>query len=385
MSTTEVTPALSAGLQTTDDESSRVLDPAQVFPFDKKRVNVDLLSQPVDPNKIRIRPDGLIYLPNVEYRKVLTAVFGPGGWAIFPVQHWPDKSAVYYEGRLFASGRFVGQAVGEHYFDPKQGDGYSTSVESAKSDCLTRCCKDLGIASELWDPDFVRQFKDDYCVPIWVEGNPRSKVSGESRQFWRLKKDPLYDVYPWKETGVAGNKPSGPSKASKSSGGSSGRGESKTSSGAKQTAPAKTSRPFAPSDLVGTLRAKAASIAGREVPDLMPFEWTFGVLLATSAVNNPDLAVGQGDDVLSAVVDVFFDAVFGPGATRSEGALSVLAWLGLSVDKVAELYGRVVEGESVDLQVDPVALSELSSWLKSPGPGANGNPFEVEIASLLVD
>ncbi len=29
---------------------------------------------------------------------------------------------------------------------------YGKACESAKSNALMRCCKDLGIASELWDP-----------------------------------------------------------------------------------------------------------------------------------------------------------------------------------------------------------------------------------------
>jgi hypothetical protein len=29
---------------------------------------------------------------------------------------------------------------------------YGKAMEAAKSNALVRCCKDLGIASELWDP-----------------------------------------------------------------------------------------------------------------------------------------------------------------------------------------------------------------------------------------
>ena len=53
---------------------------------------------------------------------------------------------------LYCYGRFVSQAVGEHlmtgYYD---NSGYGTAVESARSNALMRCCKDLGVASELWD------------------------------------------------------------------------------------------------------------------------------------------------------------------------------------------------------------------------------------------
>ena len=43
----------------------------------------------------------------------------------------------------------------QQYFDP---DGVPTATEGCKSNALMRCCKDLGIASELWDPRFIRGF-----------------------------------------------------------------------------------------------------------------------------------------------------------------------------------------------------------------------------------
>lgn len=47
---------------------------------------------------------------------------------------------------LFVS--LVAIARGEQeYFDPS---GIPTATESCKSNALMRCCKDLGVASELW-------------------------------------------------------------------------------------------------------------------------------------------------------------------------------------------------------------------------------------------
>lgn len=44
--------------------------------------------------------------------------------------------------------RLVAIARGEQeYFDPS---GIPTATEACKSNALMRCCKDLGIASELW-------------------------------------------------------------------------------------------------------------------------------------------------------------------------------------------------------------------------------------------
>ena len=44
--------------------------------------------------------------------------------------------------------RLVAVARGEQeYFGP---DGIATATEACKSNAMLRCCKDLGIASELW-------------------------------------------------------------------------------------------------------------------------------------------------------------------------------------------------------------------------------------------
>ncbi len=34
---------------------------------------------------------------------------------------------------------------------------------------MMRCCKDLGVASELWDPRFIRKFKAEHAREVFVE------------------------------------------------------------------------------------------------------------------------------------------------------------------------------------------------------------------------
>jgi Mitochondrial genome maintenance MGM101 len=34
---------------------------------------------------------------------------------------------------------------------------------------MVRCCKDLGVASELWDPRWVRRYLDTYTRETFVE------------------------------------------------------------------------------------------------------------------------------------------------------------------------------------------------------------------------
>ncbi|KAJ9102278.1 hypothetical protein QFC19_004826 [Naganishia cerealis] len=78
----------------------------------------------------------------------------------------------------------------QEYFSP---DGVPTAIEASKSNALMRCCKDLGIASELWDPTFIKEFKKKYCVDVMVE----HVTSKKKRKLWRKKEDKF--EYPYKE------------------------------------------------------------------------------------------------------------------------------------------------------------------------------------------
>ena len=112
--------------------------------------------------------DGLLYLPEIKYRRILNKAFGPGGWGLAPRSETnvgPKIVSREYAlvcfgrlelfscqlGALFAQLRLlrlVAIARGEQeYFDPS---GVATATEACKSNALMRCCKDLGIASELW-------------------------------------------------------------------------------------------------------------------------------------------------------------------------------------------------------------------------------------------
>jgi hypothetical protein len=42
------------------------------------------LMAPMNPDDIEIKPDGIIYLPEIKYRRVLNLAFGPGGWGLAP-------------------------------------------------------------------------------------------------------------------------------------------------------------------------------------------------------------------------------------------------------------------------------------------------------------
>lgn len=43
-----------------------------------------ILTADLDFDDIEIKPDGIVYLPEIKYRRILNKAFGPGGWGLAP-------------------------------------------------------------------------------------------------------------------------------------------------------------------------------------------------------------------------------------------------------------------------------------------------------------
>jgi len=171
-----------------------------------------ILLAPIDESKIKIRPDGLIYMPGVFWRRRLIEAFGVGGWGIF---QWsvttaaiPDedgnaasgRTLLYYDGSLIAHGSAIARSCGEQeFYQSNKGMSHASAIEAAKTNCLERCCKDLGMFMELWDPDFANAWRSAHAIEVWCETD-----KGKSKKLWRLKSDPPINQFPWKEKGQGG-------------------------------------------------------------------------------------------------------------------------------------------------------------------------------------
>ncbi|KAK0616518.1 mitochondrial genome maintenance MGM101-domain-containing protein [Immersiella caudata] len=205
---TEIDPSLSAAIPTppsfTSALSSGAPNPGNTdkinwassfhglstMPFPPETAAV--LMKPLDPRDVEIKPDGIIYLPEIKYRRILNQAFGPGGWGLAPRGELViAEKLVTREYALVVHGRFVSEARGEcGYFSEET---IPTAGEGCKSNALMRCCKDLGIASELWDPRYIREFKKTHAHEVWVE----HVVNKKRRQVWKLKDADV--AYPYKE------------------------------------------------------------------------------------------------------------------------------------------------------------------------------------------
>lgn len=154
----------------------------------------DILLAPIENDDIEIKPDGLLYLPEIKYRRILNRAFGPGGWGLAPrTESLITPKQISREYALICHGRLVSVARGEQdYFGGDEK--ITTALEGCKSNALMRCCKDLGIASELWDPGFIRKWKKDFCDEIFAEHVTTKK----KKKLWKLKKNKTLD-YPYKK------------------------------------------------------------------------------------------------------------------------------------------------------------------------------------------
>jgi len=171
----------------------------------------EVLRSPVEPDDIEIRPDGIVYLPEIKYRRVLNNAFGPMGWALMPhgkPQIDKISNIVYWQISLHIGGAFASVAIGEQEFyisdSGRPNMTFATAAESAKSNAMMRCCKDLGVASELWDKAYIVKWQELNAAHVWCEG-VAPKIKGKKKLLWRRNDRAAFD-YPWREDGAAKKK-----------------------------------------------------------------------------------------------------------------------------------------------------------------------------------
>lgn len=164
-----------------------------------KRVNKaqeKILTAPPNPTtEVAILPTGELYPPQVAMRRRLARAFGPMGWSMRPLAEIPrpapsrsDREAeiLYREYALVADGRVVATAIGSgKYYGSNARMDYSDVAESLKSDALKRCCKDLNMLSELWDPQWCREWRNEYGVHVFVAEKSRKSQKIETVDHWR--------------------------------------------------------------------------------------------------------------------------------------------------------------------------------------------------------
>ena len=141
--------------------------------------------------EIEIRPDGHIYLPQSYYRNRLNQSLGIGQWSLVvkgstqETSENGEKIKMLLNGALVIRGCFVAEAVGEAELHlTNQNQSLGTVWEAAKSDCITRCCKDLSIGQQIYQPTYVREWQKKNAIQVWIKD--------KKKPYWRKKSSPPY-------------------------------------------------------------------------------------------------------------------------------------------------------------------------------------------------
>jgi len=125
------------------------------------------LRAPFSDDKVRGGAKGderILYITHIHVSDRLNDVLGIGQWALVKRSQRAEQTKtvdgkpltrIYFEGVMLIRGAFVAEAVGVGQYHPNNPkEDYGTGLESAMSDCLTRCCKRLGIGSQVWDKGY---------------------------------------------------------------------------------------------------------------------------------------------------------------------------------------------------------------------------------------
>lgn len=68
----------------------------------------EILLSPIAEDDVEVKPDGLLYLPEIKYRRILNRAFGPGGWGLAPRgESIVTGKLVTREYGLIVQGRYV--------------------------------------------------------------------------------------------------------------------------------------------------------------------------------------------------------------------------------------------------------------------------------------
>lgn len=147
-----------------------------------------------DSEEVEIRPnDGLIYLPQAFFRDRLNRALGLGQWALIEINTGIRDNWLIFDGALFIRGTFVARATGEAQYHANNAKiSWASTKESAKSDCIVRCCKDLSIASKLWQPAFARTWVAEKAVQIWNQFDKPNDKGKKGEFVWRRKDAPPF-------------------------------------------------------------------------------------------------------------------------------------------------------------------------------------------------
>ena len=152
-----------------------------------------VLSRPIDPTRVLIKPTGQPYLPHAEYTKWFVDAFGRLGWAMVPcAKPLTSGSSVVCPYLLHIHGKPAAFAIGEQdYYGGAGGNReqtYGDALEATVASALRRCAKRLGVGLELWDKRWCNEFIAEYGVRVRVTKSFKNGNTWEKKAAWAWRR-----------------------------------------------------------------------------------------------------------------------------------------------------------------------------------------------------
>ena len=148
----------------------------------------DILTAPIEEGDVQIIPDsvGMIYLPWHWYAQRLNKAFGIGQWTLVPEgkpnkSGFPPNELMLWGFHLIIQGNYCGYAMGEQKMVASGGRmTYGDCIEGSRSNALSRLCKHLGMAPDLWDKRWADSWKEQFAERKNIRGTLNWARKGES-------------------------------------------------------------------------------------------------------------------------------------------------------------------------------------------------------------
>src|SRR5215471_9960203 len=167
---------------------------------------------------VEIRPhDGIIYISHMALRERLWDVFGPTNVAEIVRERFirSDTNEVAVDLVLMIRGVFIAEGVGTaKYYPNNPKASFGDTVEAAWSDAIRRCCKKFGVGTQVWRPQYVRDWLGKYAGSRdgkYFRRRPDEKpaaatVKGKTTKEYTLKRD-VEDADPYGQHGEIDDAP----------------------------------------------------------------------------------------------------------------------------------------------------------------------------------
>jgi hypothetical protein len=154
------------------------------------------LTEPFPDEDVEIRSfDGIIYISHMLLRERLWKVFGPTEVSEILRERAmsPETNEILVDLVLMARGKFLAEAIGTaKWFPNNQKQSKGDAIESAWSEAFRRCAKRIGLGTQVWRPQYIREWLEKNAINQggkWIRKDAATVTPARKTREYTLKDD----------------------------------------------------------------------------------------------------------------------------------------------------------------------------------------------------